>query len=210
MRLPVSSVVIARPNGVQAGDCLLAQIAIYDPNGADRPAAPSGWSLVRHDSVSSGNQMTSWVYYKIAGASEPASYSWNITSQYAAGVMGAWRGTLNPPIDNSSGATAKGSGPFSGAAPALTPGNSGELQVYFYGSQAASAPALTLPSALTYRSDAMSSKEGFTLAFGDLAAPSAGIESRRPIRRQNRRGRNDRTGDSPDSGEPLRRNCQRR
>ena len=92
--------------------------------------------------------------------------------------MGAWRGAASvSPIDKASGATAAGTSPLTDAAPSLTPTNSNELQVYFYGSQSATGPGITLPAAITERLDVISSKEGFGLGFGDLAAPSAGTAS---------------------------------
>jgi hypothetical protein len=175
----VTTVSIALPAGVQSGDTLLAQIIVWDASGSDVPAAPSGWASIRHDSVgiASGDKISSWLYYRVAGTNEPASYVWNISSQYAAAVMGAWRGASLSPIDHASGATKGGSSSVSLAAPSLTPANNGELQVYFYGSQGAEGPAITLSSAITQRLDSVSSKEGFSLGFGDHAAPSAGTAS---------------------------------
>jgi hypothetical protein len=121
--------------------------------------------------------MTSWLYYRVATGSEPSSYTWNIASQYAAGWMGAWRGAASSPLDQSSGSIAAGASPLSDAAPSLTPAANNELQVYFYGSQSASAPTITEPGTITQRANLKSSKEGFALAFGDLAAPSGGIAS---------------------------------
>jgi len=175
---PVTTVTINLPAGVEAGDILLAQIVVWDASGSDLVTAPSGWAIIRLDAVSNANKITSWLYYKVAGADEPASYGWTISSQWAAGVMGAWRGVSTvSPIDKNSGATAAGASPLSDAAPTLTPTNSNELQVYFYGSQSVTGPAITLPAAITKRLDIISSKEGFTVGFGDLAAPSAGTAS---------------------------------
>ena len=174
---PVSTVSIGSPAGVQPGDTLLAQIIVWDGSGSNVPTAPSGWAGIRHDAVSNGNRITSWLYYKVAGANEPATYGWNINPQYAAGVMGAWRGASLSPLDHASGAAKAGASPLSLAAPTLTPTNNNELQVYFYGSQSGSGPALTLPGAITQHLNVISSKEGFSLGFGDLAAPAAGIAS---------------------------------
>ncbi len=175
---PVTTVTIDLPAGVEAGDILLAQIVVWDGSGSDLITAPSGWALVRLDAVSNANKITSWLYYKVAGATEPASYGWTLGSQWAAGVMGAWRGAATvTPIDKNSGATAAGASPLTDAAPSLTPTDNSELQVYFYGSQSATGPAITLPAAITERLDIISSKEGFTVGFGDLAAPSAGTAS---------------------------------
>ena len=147
--------------------------SVYDGSGSDVPTPPSGWTAIRHDAVSNGNKITSWLYYKVAGANEPASYGWNISSNFAAGVMGAWRGAAVSPIDSSSGATAAGVSPVSDSAPSLSPSSNNELQLYFYASQSHAGPTIALAGALTQRFDSISSKEGFTLAFADLAAPSA-------------------------------------
>ena len=168
---PVSTVTIDVPAGVQSGDTLVAQILVWDGSGSDVPAPPNGWTSIRHDSASNGNNITSWLYYRVAGSNEPASYGWNIGSQWAAGAMGAWRGGALSPLDRDSGAGKAGASPLSEAAPSLTPANNNELQIYFYGSQTAVGPTITLPGAITQRFDAVSSKEGFSLGFGDLAAP---------------------------------------
>ena len=119
----VTTIPVSLPAGVQAGDTLIAQIIVHDGTGSDIPTSPSGWSSIRNDSVGSGssNQATSWLYYKVAGASEPASYTWTIASNFAVGVMGAWRGPPSLPIENTSGATASGTSPVTVSAPSLTP-----------------------------------------------------------------------------------------
>lgn len=168
---PVTSVTVSLPTGVASGDVLLTQILIYDGGGTNVPTAPGGWNVIRHDNISnSGNLITSWLYYRVAGGSEPGSYTWTIAKQYAAAVMGDWRGASASPIDNSAG-SAIGGNPAVDAAPSLTPLHNNELQVYFYGSQNFSAPTIVEPSAIHQRANDRSSKEGFTLAFGDLAAP---------------------------------------
>lgn len=175
---PLTSVTVSLPSNVISGDLLVAQIAVWDGAGTNVPLAPAGWSSIRDDSVNNANKITSWLYYHLAGGSEPASISWSIASQYAAGVMGDWRGaSSSSPIDKSSGTAVAGPSPVSDAAPSLTPANNDELQVYFYGSQSIAAPTIAEPGAITSRANLKSSKEGFTLAFGDLAAPSEGIAS---------------------------------
>jgi len=173
----VTTVTVSVPHGTLSGDVFLAQIVIADATGTNLPTPPTGWSLIRDDNVGNGNKITSWLYFHVAGSSEPASYSWKIAPQYAAGLMGAWRGVSSLPIDQSSGATAAGPSPVSAAAPSLTPSNNNELQVYFYGSQNFNSPFVTEPAAITSRANIESSREGFTLAFGDLAAPSQGTPS---------------------------------
>jgi hypothetical protein len=175
--LAMTTVTVGLPSGVESGDVLLAQIVVYDGSGSDVPTPPGGWTSIRHDSVTDGNLITSWLYYKVAGGNEPSSYGWNISSNWAAGVMGDWRGVATAPIDSASGTAVAGSSPLSVSAPSLTPSNNNELQVYFYGAQSHAGPTVALPSVLSQRFDTASSVEGFTVAFGDLAAPSAGNAS---------------------------------
>ncbi len=169
----ITTITVGLPSGVKSGDTLVAQILVADGTGSVVPTAPSGWISIRHDAVNNGNKETSWLFYKVAGASEPASYGWKISSNWAAGVMGAWRGGSSSPLDNASGSTAAGFSPISVSAPSLAPFYSNEMQVYFYGAQAFAGPSIALSGSLTQRFNVKSSKEGFTLAFGDKAAGSA-------------------------------------
>ncbi len=175
----VTTVPVSLPSGVQQGDTLIAQIIVHDATGSDVPTHPGGWSSIRNDSVGGGtsNQATSWLYYRTAGGSEPGSYTWTITSNFAVGVMGAWRGASLLPIENASGMTAAGTSPVSVSAPSLTPNNNHDLQVLFYGAQAPNAPTLALSSLLTQRFNMSSSKEGFASAFADGVAPFVGTPS---------------------------------
>jgi len=177
---PVTTVTVTKAAGAVTGDLLIAQIVVWDGTGLNMPLRPSGWTSIRHDTIISNtnNQITSWLYYKVATPSEPTSYTWYIGTQWAAGVMGAWRGVSSvTPIDNDSGATAAGASPLNDAAPSLTPATNNELQVYFYGAQSVTGPTITLPLTITERMDVTSSKEGFGLWFGDLVAPPAEIAS---------------------------------
>src|SRR5208283_3983500 len=84
---PVTTVTVNKPAAAATSDIMLAQIVVWDGAGTNVPTAPGGWNFIRRDFVSNnGNKMTSWLYYKVATASEPSTYSWTISSQYAAGV----------------------------------------------------------------------------------------------------------------------------
>jgi hypothetical protein len=170
-------VTVSVPPGIQSGDLLIAQIVVFDGTGANVPVAPSGWTVIRHDSATSYNKITSWLYFKRAGASGPASYSWGITPQFAAGAMGAWRGASSSPIEQSSGASANSGKPVIASAPSLTPMQNGDQQIYFYGSQDSKAPIIGQLNPINFHSVLSSTQEGFTLAFGDLAAPAQGVAS---------------------------------
>lgn len=98
----VTSLALAKPAGVAAGDFLLARVANRNQVGATI-APPAGWSLLRSDQ--SASQLKSFVLFKVAGASEPASYSFGVSiASNAAGSIMAFSG-VDPanPIDASSG-----------------------------------------------------------------------------------------------------------
>src|SRR2546425_2337450 len=100
-----STLTITKPTGVVSGDLLIAAISVR----AAAPATPSGWTLVwcQYSSSGSGSggstcpsgtpTVSLAVYRKVAGASEPASYSWTVASK-AAGVITAYYNvdTTNP------------------------------------------------------------------------------------------------------------------
>jgi hypothetical protein len=79
-----TSITIARPATVNAGDLLVAQIAATrNPTGMDSSfniSVPAGWTLARSNQNSTGNnRLRQDIFYRIATDSEPATYSWNFT-----------------------------------------------------------------------------------------------------------------------------------
>ena len=70
------SITINRPAGTAAGHVMLASVVLSD----DDPAftAPAGWTLVRQDSIK--DILHQAVYVKVAGTTEPSSYTWTVPS----------------------------------------------------------------------------------------------------------------------------------
>lgn len=68
-----NSITVSKPTGVVEGDVMVAQITVSSSAGS---IPPSGWSLIRN-LVASFSHSTA-TYYKVAGASEPVSYTWTI------------------------------------------------------------------------------------------------------------------------------------
>jgi hypothetical protein len=83
-----TTLTIARPDGVEPGDLLLAQIR---HRSTSTLTAPAGWTQVATITRSTAHH---GVYYKIAGASEPASYGFNQNTNAGrmAGGIGAYLG----------------------------------------------------------------------------------------------------------------------
>ncbi len=90
-----ATLTISQPPGVQSGDVLIAHVIVQTAGNTVTP--PSGWTLIkRQDSLSS---MSTATYYKVAGASEPSTYSWTFsTAGEASGGIADYSGvdTTNP------------------------------------------------------------------------------------------------------------------
>lgn len=85
------SVTIRRPDGVRAGDLLLAQFAFRTGDSVDVASAPRDWRPVaRQDN---GGAVGMWIYMKIATAAEPDTYTWSVwDGTRLAGAILAYRG----------------------------------------------------------------------------------------------------------------------
>lgn len=82
-----TTVTVTTPSGVTAGDVLVAVIAWY----SHAITAPAGWTQLTTATDGGGDIQA--VYYYVAGASTPASFTWTQTgSSGMAGAMGAYRG----------------------------------------------------------------------------------------------------------------------
>jgi hypothetical protein len=90
------SLAVDKPTGVQEGDIMFAWVLRRKPT-TETP--PSGWDLIRYESVSA---IEVHLYYKVAGNSEPSSYTWSWSDDYQTLVqIAAYRGGFDQsdPID---------------------------------------------------------------------------------------------------------------
>ncbi len=97
-----SSLDVAVPAGVVAGDVLIAQVAVR--GGSGNSIIPgAGWTAVSSEGVS-GNTLRQAAYWRVATASEPASYRFVFgSSDRAAAGIAAYRGVdSSVPVDQSS------------------------------------------------------------------------------------------------------------
>lgn len=70
-----TSIACDKPVGTLEGDLLLAVVSARDNTASQSLTSPSGWTEI--DQVVFGS-IISGVWYKIAGVSEPSSYTWTI------------------------------------------------------------------------------------------------------------------------------------
>src|SRR5678810_1476683 len=65
-----------KPTGTVSGDVMVAHL-IDEGNHTITP--PSGWTQIDNQLVTSGSSIRAASFYKVAGGSEPSSYTWTIT-----------------------------------------------------------------------------------------------------------------------------------
>jgi hypothetical protein len=115
-----TSVTANKPTGVVSGDLLLAVFT----NNNQTVTRPSGWTQLFYTSASTGNSWSTGVYYKVAGASEPSSYTFSVPSAFPLVLsITAWSGVDNTtPIGTQFADTASGSvsEPHTGPAKTVT------------------------------------------------------------------------------------------
>jgi Calcineurin-like phosphoesterase len=125
------TLVLSKPAGTGAGNLLLAGLSV---RGNPTVTAPAGWALVRSDADGCCTARQA-VYWKLAGANEPASYTFTFSApKSAAGGIVAYAG-VNPitPIDAHSGRANAAS--TSVTAPSLTTSAPGAMLVFFGGTR---------------------------------------------------------------------------
>src|SRR4029077_14590761 len=84
--------VIEYPAGVASGDLLVIQ---YMGHNGSPPNTPSGWTALLAPVTLSGSiEPSIWVFYKIAGGSEPSTVTISVSSGSlaATGIMSAYTG----------------------------------------------------------------------------------------------------------------------
>jgi RHS repeat-associated protein len=144
---PITSIVVTKPAGVTTNDVLLAAINV-DQTPTITP--PAGWTLVRSDV--NGTIQTLAIYWRAAGGSEPASYTFTFGAAVNAATAGivAYSGVdTTTPIDVSGGQANTAS--TSVTAPSVTTTVANAMVVGFFGLD--NDATFTPPSGMTERWD---------------------------------------------------------
>lgn len=158
-----SSLSIAKPTGVVEGELLVATVTAA---GTGSITTPSGWTVIKNVAGTALRQVT---YYKVAGASEAASYSWSLGSSRAAsgGIVDYSGVNQTVPVD----ATASASGESgNAAAPSVTTSAANDLVLV--AASFAVATTVTPDATTTEQIDVKSGSN--TTAVADFAQASAG------------------------------------
>jgi len=163
-----TSLTINAPSGTVAGDTMIAHVVVQ--TSGNSIAAPSGWHMIKRQDTSTN--LATATYYKVAGSSEPSSYTWNFgTSGEASGGIAAYSGvdTTNP-IDANDAQYNNGTANLDNAGLATTVDN--DLLVYAAGIVNPST-SVTQPTGFTQQWKANSSTATSSV-FAQEAFPTLG------------------------------------
>jgi hypothetical protein len=160
-----TSVTFNTPASVQNGDLLILGFIIGSSTGT---ISLAGWTELT--SVVSGSNKA-FLLYKIA-SSEPASYTFTITSNNCSGIMSAWRGVNNSTPFATSGSAAGSTTTVSGATLTSTAAN--QMNVWYGFCHTGQAETINVPAALTkagqYYGGAASAKRFTGMGYGTKAS----------------------------------------
>jgi hypothetical protein len=164
---------VNRPAGVVAGDVLLATVGVA---GTGQVSTPSGWTIVRSTGAQDPGGVRQVSFYRVAGSSEPASYSFAGTTPGMGGGITAYTGVdTSAPIDASGEAVGPGG---DANAPSVTTTRAGAAVVVASTHRGDGETNLTQPPGTTQR-------WVFEYSGGNLAAdfpqPTAGTTSPKKI-----------------------------
>ncbi len=144
------NLIISKPTGVVSGDVMVAGISVGGSTNS-LFSVPSGWTQVDNNAYQ-GYLIT---YYRIAGAGEPASWTWtenNASNSFSGGII-AYSGVDNGnPIDNfgASHSTNAGTG-FTASTTAFTTTSDNAMVIAFYSQVSTCATQFGTPAGMTNR-----------------------------------------------------------
>jgi hypothetical protein len=188
-----TSLPIPQPAGTQAGDLLLA-VAGHQGGTTRTMSAPAGWTNIPGADVSEGGNARIRAWYKVAGPSEPATYSFPVAGgtnwSSAGGIMAITGANTSSPVAAAAGAVRASSQNL--MAPSITTTDPNTLVVY---GGAVNQPALFTPpplfaerwdlsSATTYnvatetavRVATTAGATGTATAFLNVSAPGVAVQ----------------------------------
>ena len=170
-----ANLTINRPIGTVAGDVMIAAIGTTPTSIPITP--PLGWTLIQSQQQAANTSSVVATFYRVAGASEPVSYTWMLPTNHAGAVGGilSYSGVnTGAPIDVSAKAATPSA--LTHTAPSVLTSVTGDMLVTVH--EYTSARSWTPPAGMTERIDIASiaaSNVGITLEMNELllAGPGA-------------------------------------
>lgn len=159
-------VTVSVPAGAQAGDVLIAQVAVRGGTGLTL-VAPAGWTLVRRDNAGATLAQALYVHF-VTSAAEPVSYTWNFNAgNNAAAGIAAYSNVSNvAPVEVSGGQTSSSSTTITAPSVIVPTGHTSDLLVGAFG--IANGSSVTVPAGTAMRWSFRAISYGVGVAMSDL------------------------------------------
>ncbi|GAA1253586.1 phytase [Arthrobacter pascens] len=164
-----TTVALPAPAGRAAGDVLVASFTA-DKN--PTAAVPAGWTAITNG-LSIGSGARAFAYYRVAGASDPATYTWTLSTavKWGGGITAYTGVNTSTPLDSTVATAVNAT--FSAtsiAVPSVTTTRNGALLIGGFGFDSSS-PAATPPAGWTERWE---TSGGQVAQQADRTQPTAG------------------------------------
>jgi hypothetical protein len=172
-----TTVTLTKPSGTVSGDVL---IAAMNNIGASRSVTtiPSGWTLIKEELVATSPAVGLWVFKKVAGGSEPASYDFVFNYDFnGSGGIVAYSGGADVSVTGAVTTTSGGSSPYTVTAPAVTTPDNDSLLVWIGTLNVptpTAAATFTAPSGYTKRWEQSTSYNNAAITMADDELATAG------------------------------------
>lgn len=170
----ITNLTLTKPADVVVGNFMLAAIAVRDGDTVS-VTAPQGWTqILRTDNAADIGIVS---YWKIAGASEPASYNWTLSPQTRAqGGITRYQGVdVADPIDTAAGNTGRGT---TATGPSITTTTDNAEVVALYALRVGginhAGSFFSTPVGMTEKYDSSYTAAGPTIASDDMVQITAG------------------------------------
>ncbi len=165
---------IAKPTGTVSGDVMIAAIGVRPNTAVITP--PSGWTLIRRTDQASGAANSQAIYRKVAGESEPASYSWtfNTSTGSAGGIMTFWGVSTTSPINVENGQATSSALTHSTPSVTTTIDNTLLVTAHSFSSAATWTAPTGMTEAVDVASRAVPNAAGLSLEMSYVGQPVAG------------------------------------
>jgi len=168
----INQVTVGTPAGTAAGDVLVACLAL---NGGSVVGAPAGWSLLAAATTQSNPKV--YGYLRVAGAGEPAAYTWTLGSSITNGAgIARYAGVSTAaPLDGTV-SVATGASATSATVPGVTTSVAGSMLVGCMGiNSSATSVTITSPPGMSQAWDIGGKRH----ELADQLLPSAGASGSR-------------------------------
>ncbi|MEA2723833.1 MAG: biosis protein MshQ, partial [Gemmatimonadales bacterium] len=170
----VTSLTINKPAGTVNGDLMIAAIAVRPNTATITP--PAGWTLIRRTNQTAANDNAQATYRKVAGAAEPASYTWTVGAPtgLAGGIMTFYGVDTAAPVDVENGQVTASA--LTHTAPSVTTTTINDMIVttHSFTSAASWTPPGGMTEAVDVASDAVPNTVGIALEMNYVLQPAAG------------------------------------